>query len=95
MFEAVLNATPADRGSYCPQCGGITITDAMLAQHSLEENGASMRRNEAEAVYRALETGEDTCRRCGEPSPKSVRSVGICWPLMSRGNAARQHAQSA
>jgi hypothetical protein len=28
-LEVTLTATPADRGSYCPQCSGITIEDAL------------------------------------------------------------------
>jgi hypothetical protein len=65
-LEATLTATPADRGSYCPQCGGINIEDALLVQHTLAENGAMMGRDQAEAVCSALEAAEGTCRRCGD-----------------------------
>jgi hypothetical protein len=28
-LEGALTATPTERGSYCPQCSGITIEDAL------------------------------------------------------------------
>jgi hypothetical protein len=64
-LEATLTAAPADRGSYCRVHGGLAGEDAILAQLTLEENGASTSRGDASAVYQALENGQATCRRCG------------------------------
>ena len=59
-------ALPTDRGSYCRFCGGLTITDAILAWRTVKKGGTQMLRAEAEAIRAALGNGaETTCRRCG------------------------------
>jgi hypothetical protein len=41
-LEAIETATPADRGSYCPQCGGITIDDALRDDAVLDEAASDL-----------------------------------------------------
>jgi hypothetical protein len=64
-LEAAMMASPADRGSYCRNCGGLTIEDALLARNTLKKGGNRMAPDDAENVYAALDAGEPACRRCG------------------------------
>jgi hypothetical protein len=54
-----------DRGSYCRDCGGITIEDALVARRTTRKGGTRQTPAEAEAIYQAMAVGEDHCRRCG------------------------------
>jgi hypothetical protein len=64
-LEAVLARPPADRSSYCRDCGGMTIEEALTASETLETVRERVSRREAKAVLAALDEGEPSCRRCG------------------------------
>jgi hypothetical protein len=40
-LEAALTTTPADRGSYCPDCGGLPGEEAILALDTLDAEAPS------------------------------------------------------
>jgi hypothetical protein len=65
-LEVTLTATPADRGSYCRDCGGVAGEEAILALHTLDSNGTLMSVDDANATFDTLAGGHATCRRCGE-----------------------------
>jgi len=67
-LEAILTTTPADRGSYCSDCGGLSIEDAINALHTLDHQGTVLTVDEANAVFDGIAEGEEACRRCGEPT---------------------------
>jgi hypothetical protein len=64
-LEAALPVSRTDRGAYCRDCGGLTISDAIDALDTLDRTGARMTAEAAKAVFDVLEAGKDTCRRCG------------------------------
>jgi hypothetical protein len=65
-LECATSRSLAERGSYCPQCSGITIEDAMLALDTQDRQGTRMTVDEANAVFDNLGEGDAACRRCGE-----------------------------
>jgi hypothetical protein len=65
-LEYATSRSLADRGSYCPQCGGIGGEDAMLALDTLDRQGTRMTVDEANAVCDNLGEGDAACRLCGE-----------------------------
>ena len=38
-LESAITVSHADRGSCCPDCGGLGIEDAMNALHTLDQDG--------------------------------------------------------
>ena len=39
-LEATITAAPTERGFYCPQCSGITITEALEDETILDDTAA-------------------------------------------------------
>lgn len=62
-LEEALPVAAADRGSYCLDCGGLTIEDAFLLMHAPGDTALDA---EAAAVADALALSADRCVRCGE-----------------------------
>jgi hypothetical protein len=65
-LEASVTVAPEVRGSYCRDCGGLEITDAILAHDARKKDSYNrMSAEDAGSVYAALNAGEESCRRCG------------------------------
>jgi hypothetical protein len=83
LEDAVTVVPAADRGSYCCDCGGLAITDYLLAR-STRRGGNRMTPEDAAAVYEGLKAGAEWCRRCGAET-----LAGMFRGMLARRDARR------